>query len=213
MKESSNTPSLSNEELGKRDYILLIDQSGSMDEKDCPGGMSRWAYAHEQTKALANKCNEFDDDGIDVGVFNSRVKIYNGTTPDKVDQIFKENSPTGTTDTAKAVEAVLDAYRKRYDADNKAKPITLIVVTDGTPTDQKALDQAIIAHTKWMKEDGQTGIQFIQIGKDQTARKALEHLDNELEGQGAAFDIVDTKNEEEMAELSITQLLEMAVTD
>jgi uncharacterized protein YegL len=174
--------------------------------------MSRWDYAQEQTMAIARQCAKFDSDGIDVIVFAGSPKLYSGVTPDKVKQIFVENNPSGSTDTAAALKMALDGYNTRKAA-GAAKPITVVCITDGAPTDQKAVDKVIIDHANSMQDDSETGITFIQIGKDPAARKFLEHLDNDLQSAGAKFDIVDTKNEEEMETTSIVEILIAAVTD
>lgn len=208
----ANKASVSQEELAKYDFVLMIDKSGSMSTTDCPGNKSRWDYAQEQTLAIARECAKFDSDGIDVVVFSGTPKQYTGTTPDKVAQVFAENSPSGGTDTAAALKLVLDGYNQRKTAGN-AKPIIVVCITDGAPNDQSAVDKVIIDHANTMQEDGETGITFIQIGKDTGARAFLKHLDDDLQGLGAKFDIVDTKNEEEMDNLSINDLLVQAITD
>lgn len=91
----SNKDSVSNEELAKHDFVVMIDKSGSMETKDCPGGKSRWKYAEEFAVSIATKCEEFDDDGIDVVLFAGSPKEFKGVKADKVAQIFKENSPSG----------------------------------------------------------------------------------------------------------------------
>lgn len=207
-----NKETVTNEELAKHDFVVMIDKSGSMSEKDCPGGKSRWQHAQETTEAIARQCAEFDSDGIDVVVFAGSPKEYKGVTPDKVKQIFTENSPSGSTDTAAALKLVFDGYNARKAA-GTAKPMIVVCVTDGEPTDQKAVDRVITEHANSMSEDGETGVTFVQIGKDPAARAFLEHLDNDLQGLGAKFDIVDCKNEEEMENISITELLAMAITD
>lgn len=208
----SNKSSVSNEELAKYDYVVMIDKSGSMSEKDCPGGKSRWVYAQEQAEAIARQCEEFDSDGIDVVVFAGTPKEYHGVTAAKVKQIFTENSPSGSTDTAAALKLVFDGYNSRK-ASGNAKPMIVVCVTDGAPTDQSAVDRVITAHSNSMSDDGETGITFVQIGKDPAARAFLKHLDDDLQGLGAKYDIVDTKNDEEMDNLSITDLLVQAITD
>jgi len=207
-----NKSSVSNEELAKYDYVLMIDKSGSMTTKDCPGGKSRWDYAKEQTLAIARQCEEFDSDGIDVILFAGQPKEYHGVTAEKVEQIFKENSPSGSTDTAAALKLVFDGYNSRKKS-GSAKPMIVVCVTDGEPTDQTAVDKVITSHSNSLSDDGETGITFVQIGKDANARAFLKHLDDDLQGLGAKYDIVDTKNEEEMENLSITDLLVQAITD
>lgn len=207
-----NKSSVSAEEMAKYDYIVMIDKSGSMSENDCPGGKSRWEYAEEYATSIARQCEKFDSDGIDVVVFAGTHKLYGGVTSGKVKEIFVENSPSGSTDTAAALQLVFDSYNQRKAA-GTAKPIIVVCITDGAPTDQNAVDKVITNHANSMADDGETGIQFVQIGKDPAARKFLEHLDNDLQGLGAKYDIVDTKNEQEMENISITDLLVSAITD
>ncbi len=207
-----NKSSVTNEELAKYDYVVMIDKSGSMGEKDCPGGKSRWAYAQETAESIARQCAEFDSDGIDVVLFAGTPKEFKGVTAEKVKQIFTENSPSGSTDTAAALKLVFDGYNARK-ASGTAKPMIVVCITDGEPTDQKAVDRVITDHSNSLTEDGETGITFIQIGKDPAARAFLKHLDDDLQALGAKFDIVDTKDESELENISITEMLCQAVTD
>jgi Mg-chelatase subunit ChlD len=198
--------------LASRDIIIAIDKSGSMSTPY--KGTTRFGYAQEQTEAIARKAAEYDADGIDVIVFNNSHKQYSNVTPDKVAQVFKENEPSGGTNTADMLKAVFDGYFTRKTA-GEAKPITLVVVTDGAPNPgtEAAVKQTIIDATKKMDADEEIGVQFIQVGDDAGARAFLKSLDDDLQGLGAKFDIVDTKNEEEMDGMTITEVLEAAEND
>lgn len=201
---------MSNEVLSKRDYVICIDKSGSMGTTH--KNTTRWKYAQEQTEALARKCAEFDSDGIDVIVFNSAVKTYNNVTPDKVTQIFTENEPSSNTATDLALKSVFDAYFAKKDAGN-SKPVTCVVITDGAPNDQKAVVKTIIDAANKIEADEELAVTFIQVGDDPNARAFLESLDNDLQAQGAKFDIVDTKNEAEMENMTMSEILLAAIED
>lgn len=203
---------MTNEQLSNYDYVVMIDKSGSMSTNDCPGGRSRWAWVQEQALNLARKCAEFDNDGIDVVVFAGTPKDYKGVTPDKVEQIFKENSPGGSTDTAAAIKLVIDGYFSRKSS-GSAKPLIVLCFTDGAPNDQNEVANVIINATKKMDADEELAITFLQVGGDQGARSFLKFLDDGLEAKGAKFDIVDTKNDSEMDGLSTEDILIQAVTD
>lgn len=203
---------MTNEELGKYDYAILIDKSGSMSTADCPGGKTRWAWVQEQALNVARKCAEFDSDGIDVIVFAGQPKEYHGVTPDKVEQVFKENSPGGSTDTAAAIKLATDGYFTRKAAGG-AKPLIVLCFTDGEPNDKPALAKVIIDAANKIDVDEELAITFLQVGKDEGARKFLKSLDDDLQGQGAKFDIVDTKDDAEMDGLSVEEILVQAVTD
>lgn len=203
---------MTNEELSARDYYLLIDKSISMSETDTPTGQTRWQYAQEQTLNIARKCMEFDPNGIDVCVFSGVHKLYQDVTADKVKQIFTENSPGQSTNTAGALKAVFDLHNERK-AKGTGKPATIIVMTDGIPDDKAALAKVIIDQTNTMEKDEEVGISFMQVGKDADARKFLETLDNDLVSKGAKFDIVDTRNDEEMNSMGVEEILAAAVED
>lgn len=206
------------EDLGKYDYILLIDKSGSMnDPVKASGGQSRWEAARELTHAVAQEAAKYDDDGITVCLFSSSYKefvnITNGV--EKVDEIFDKNSPNGGTDTAAVVNHYFQDYliRKKKSA-SETKPMILICVTDGVPDDESALQRTIVDFTKKLDSEDEVGITFLQIGDNGHARDFLKRLDDELvDKRGAKFDIVDTKNADELDSLSLTDILIEAVTD
>lgn len=201
--------------LENRDYVLVLDKSGSMSESDTKSGKTRWEEAKESTIALANAVQPFDADGITVIPFAGSFKIYENTTPAKVSEIFKENSPMGGTTLAPVLKAVFDSYNSRKKAGNtKANGEMLIVITDGQPTDEKEVAQEIVKFTKTLESgDDEYGISFIQVGKDQNASKFLKKLDDELVSLGAKFDIVDTKTMEELENIGVTDALMAALDD
>lgn len=198
--------------LKKYDYVVMIDKSGSMSRGGCPGNKTRWQHVQEQAENVARICGQFDDDGIDVVVFAGSAKEYHGVTADKVEQVFKENSPGGGTDTAGALKMVLDAYFERKKA-GSAKPLIVLCFTDGEPDSQEELSKVIIDATKKIESDEEIGISFLQVGDDSGARAFLKSLDDDLTGKGAKFDIVDTENDLEMEKLSVEDILMKAVTD
>jgi hypothetical protein len=99
--------------LNQGDYTLIIDKSGSMSTKDQQGDKSRWQVMQESTLALANKCEEFDPDGITVYTFAGKFRRYENVTANKVSQIFQENEPAGRTDLAGVLLDAVNNYFKR----------------------------------------------------------------------------------------------------
>lgn len=137
-----------------RDYTLIIDKSGSMSTPDQPGGRNRWQAAQESTLALARKCEQFDPDGITVYVFSSRFKRYENVTSSKVEQIFQENEPAGTTDLAKVLEdATVQFFQRKAAGQVKSGGETILVITDGEPDDRKAVMRVIIETSRQMDRD------------------------------------------------------------
>jgi uncharacterized protein YegL len=203
------------EALKNRDYYLVIDKSGSMTTQDCAGGKSRWDSLKETTQAVARKLNEYDPDGITVVPFATQHKWYANTTPDKVDQIFTENEPNGSTNLAGPLKACFKDYLDAKGAGKaKANGAIVVVITDGSPNDEQEVVEAIVGHTKKLDNgDGEFGISFLQIGKDLGAAAYLRKLDDGLEKVGAKFDIVDTKTFEELENSTITEALLASLSD
>jgi vWA found in TerF C terminus len=197
-----------------RDYTLIIDKSGSMSTADQNSGKTRWDIAQESTMALARKCEQFDPDGITVYLFSGKFRRYDNVTSDKVTQIYQENEPMGRTDLAGVLQDAVDNYFQRK-TQNQAKSggETILVVTDGEPDDRKAVMKVIIDASRQLDRDEELGISLIQVGNDKTATQFLKALDDQLEGAGAKFDIVDTITIEDMEEMTLAEVLLNAIQD
>ncbi|MGK7935977.1 MAG: VWA domain-containing protein [Xenococcaceae cyanobacterium] len=200
--------------LENRDYTLIIDKSGSMTRKDQAGGKSRWQMMQESTLALASKCEELDPDGITIYTFSGRFRRYDNVTSEKVEQIFQENEPSGRTDLAGVLQDALnDYFQRKASGQTKANGDTILVVTDGEPDDRKAVMRAIVEASRKMDKDEELAISFIQVGSDSDATKFLKLLDDELQGAGAKFDIVDTITMDDMEDFTLTEVLMNAIVD
>jgi hypothetical protein len=185
-----------------------------MSTPDQPGGRSRWDAAQESTLALARKCEQFDPDGITVYLFSSRFRRYDNVTSSKVAQIFQENDPAGTTNLAGVLKDATEQYFQRKAA-GQTKPggETIVVVTDGEPDDRKAVMIAIVEASRQMERDEELAISMIQVGNDATATQFLKALDDQLEGVGAKFDICDTITIDDMADMTLSEVLLNAISD
>lgn len=200
--------------LENRDYTLIIDKSGSMSTKDQQGGKSRWVAMQESALALASKCEEFDPDGLTVYLFSGRFKRYDNVTSSRVSQIFQENEPSGRTDLAGVLVDALNSYFQRKAArQTKANGETILVVTDGEPDDRKAVMKVIIEASRRLDRDEELAISFVQVGTDATATQFLKALDDDLQGAGAKFDIVDTITMDDMEDMTLTEVLLNAIID
>lgn len=200
------------EDLAMRNYVLVIDRSGSMGEA-VGGGNShaRWEMARESVLSVARKCQELDPDGIDVYTFNSSFKFFPSTTPEKVAQIFREVAPMGGTD---FVPVLKDAFEKHFKGE---RPTTILVVTDGEPSTgtqgQKELAKLLIETSNRLEGDAELAVSFFQIGRDPGASQFLKKLDDDLQSAGAKYDIVDTKTFDDLENMSIEDVLLAAVND
>lgn len=89
------------------------------------------------------------------------------------------------------------SYLREYEANNAIKPIDVIVMTDGVPTDDVETPIIYAAERLDLLDapSSQVGVQFVQVGQDKEAREALKRLDDGLRTigkNGRLRDIVDT---------------------
>ncbi|CAI6101026.1 unnamed protein product [Clonostachys chloroleuca] len=184
------------------DTIFLIDDSSSMTG-------SRWEQVRQVLKNIVPICTKRDKDGIDLYFINHRSNntggasegkadggYYNISNLDTVTKIFNGTRPSGSTPTGERLRSILKPYLAKLDASGdpeSVKPINIIVITDGVPTDDP--ESVIVQAAK--KLDGmdvplyQAGIQFFQVGSEASASKSLKELDDDLVKQGVR-DMVDT---------------------
>lgn len=195
-----------------RDYTLIIDRSGSMGTYE--GNLTRWDIAKECAIAVANKAAQFDPTGITIYLFSSPGKFrrFDNQSAAKVSQIFMEFDPMGTTDLAGVLFDATEQYFQRK-ASGEALGETILVLTDGEADDRKAVMKTIIEASRKLEADEELAISLIQIGTDKTATRFLKALDEELQGAGAKFDIVDTVTVEDMENMSLTEVLLAAIDD
>ncbi|KAI9877324.1 MAG: hypothetical protein M1830_004254 [Pleopsidium flavum] len=177
--------------LSTFDTIFLIDDSGSM------AGRS-WRETSTALRSIAPICTAHDADGIDLYFLNhaDSPAHHNITTSASISHIFETVRPRGGTPTGTRLNHILKPYLAKVEREGDAvKPLNIIVITDGIPSDD--VESVIInAARKLDKADvpaWQVGIQFFQVGEEKGAAAMLASLDDELgELSGGARDIVDT---------------------
>ncbi|KAJ7512456.1 hypothetical protein B0H11DRAFT_2268501 [Mycena galericulata] len=195
--------------LRKYDTVILVDDSMSMLLSGSTRGVTRWFEAGQALEALAETAQQYDSDGIDIYFLNSRRKGLNLKSSLEVRTVFDKVKPNGATPTGERLDQILkprivDLEMAQIDPDGTPrnaktqeiiKRVNYIVITDGQATDDPK--HAIIdaaARLKAMKNLCliQIGIQFVQIGNDSAATRALQELDDDLAKEANIRDIVDT---------------------
>ena len=192
--------------LGTFDTVLLIDDSGSMAGRG-------WREVSQALSTIAPIITKHDEDGTDIYFMNHKSNDpgapsdgvaaggYRGIKrAATVTEIFERVRPGGGTPTGTRVHNILRPYllklEKEMGEGREVKPLNLIVLTDGVPSDD--VESVLInAAKKLDKLDAppfQIGVQFFQVGNEEGAKEALEELDDELSNlvEGGIRDIVDT---------------------
>lgn len=185
---------------------MVIDASGSMSTDDVKG-RSRWAYMQETAESFARDLNKIDSDGLGLVVFSgASIDSFDGVTPDKLTEVFRNRSPRGGTPLAEALQAALKLAGKSDKKD------FIMVFTDGVPDDQVAAAKVIVQQSNAQANDDDLTILFVQVGYDAAASAYLRNLDDNL--KGAKFDIVDAKTIDEAEKFASTaDLIIEAIND
>ncbi|OTB03510.1 hypothetical protein M426DRAFT_321665 [Hypoxylon sp. CI-4A] len=188
--------------------IFLIDDSLSMKAEN------RWSETQKAVSAILPICMEHDEDGIDVYFLNHRTNDrgdpsrgavgtgYRGVRDVRVVQnMFNFVKPSLATPTGLRLDHILRAYLQHYEALARCtgdvycvRPINIIVITDGQPTDEpgEIIAQAARRLDEMCAPPHQIGVQFFQVGRDPAATLALRELDDELCRKERIRDMVDT---------------------
>ena len=183
-----------------RDYVLIIDRSGSM-------GGKRWQEAEKAVSSLAPYICKFDPDGVDVILFDHKVeKVENVQTAKEVAGIFSSYKPRGSTNLSLALHTAFEAHFA-----GTRGATTILVVTDGSPDSQGEVQRVIRRATHSMVNDEELSVSFIQIGTDRSATKFLEYLDDDL--TDVQFDIVDTVSAQVASGISFPELIARSIYD
>jgi hypothetical protein len=193
--------------LSTFDTIFIVDDSYSMGTPlHNPSNRSRrtyWDEARSAVEAITPICTAYDSNGIDIYFLNNPRSSHNVRSVSAVREIFSSTAPMGCTPTGQRLNAILTPYLKSYAANKEGtKPINIIVITDGVPTDDDAAP-LIAAARKLDALDAplwQVGVQFFQVGNDPGAGEHLRQLDDDLRaiaGDERLRDLVDTVSYEE----------------
>ncbi len=180
--------------LATFDTIFLIDDSGSM------AGRS-WRETSQAIATIAPICTAQDKDGIDIYFLNAddSPSYQNITRAAEVQRIFETVRPGGGTFTGAKLNSILKPYLRECEAKKShleaVKPLNIIVITDGVPSDDP--ESVIVTYAKKLDKieapAWQVGIQFFQVGEEAGAAEALQDLDDGIHQRGQEFrDIVDT---------------------
>lgn len=209
--------------LREFDTIFLIDDSGSM------AGRS-WRETSAALAAIAPICTAYDADGIDIYFLNHRNPhtthggYTNITTTAAVQNLFQTVRPLGGTPTGTRLAHILRPYlaevaesieRQAHSQPATVKPLNIIVITDGVPSDD--VESVIVSAAKKLDslsaESWQVGIQFFQVGREPEAAENLTELDDALSGTYNIRDMVDTVpwSGEEGQELTAQGLLKVCL--
>jgi uncharacterized protein YegL len=189
------------------DFIIGLDASGSMaSPSNRFQGKTRWQEAQETIFGISSALAQFDSDGLDVVLFGGNVEMFEGVTPDKVQDIFNTRSPRGSTPLHNALSRIVDKQKA------SGKNTVAIIFTDGEPDDRAAAESVIVNAANALDKDEALTFLFVQIGNDAAAARYLDHLDDGLTGK-AKYDIVDAVPASVADSMEPLDLINKAIND
>ncbi|KAL7266307.1 hypothetical protein RUND412_011152 [Rhizina undulata] len=181
--------------------VFLIDNSVSMSGQN-------WELTSRALSEIIPICTYYDQDGVDIYFLNHDKSYIRIRSAQEVMNIFRQVRTTGLTPTGKRISEILTQYISQCKQEIAfPKPLNLIVITDGEPSDPQLLESTIINTAKELDrmnaDYNQCGIQFLQIGRNEAAAHYLAMLDDTLHEKFGVRDIVDTfpfnkRNEENL---------------
>lgn len=177
-----------------------------------------WREVQAALSSITPICTAHDADGVDIYFLNHRSLASASPSQGKaaggytnvtgvaaVNHIFTTVRPGGMTPTGTRLNQILKSYLRRYeqaveqaggDPDaTDVKPINLIMITDGVPSDDPESVLLSVAQKldKLEAPPHQVGVQFFQVGSEPGAAEALRALDDDLAQLGGGVrDMVDT---------------------
>ncbi len=176
--------------LANHDLAIIIDRSGSMATKDCPGGLSRWQWCSKQASALAQAAAQASS-AITLMFFNSELQIFDNVSPANLPTLFTSYAPAGGTILANPLVAQLDRYFSK-----RAKPLIIVVISDGIPQDTSVLAPMISDASNSLHYIGEVTISFLLIGNQidsQQFKNLLGELNDGTIKNGGMVDVIDFK--------------------
>jgi hypothetical protein len=171
--------------------VILIDDSISMAEGDS------WNQVREALGGIVDIAIQYGSKGLDLHFMHQSQFAENMRSRLDVEKLFDQFSPTGEdTPTGVRLEQLIEMYLPLIEHPSSThEPISIIVITDGAATDGDDLLRCIVEAASRLDRQQvpleKFGIQFVQIGTDQDAARALHVLDDELSDRYKIRDIVD----------------------
>lgn len=200
--------------LQERDYTLIIDSSERMTIIEQSEEKSRWQLIQEVILAIATHCEQFSPEGITLYLFSDHFQRYDHVTSDKAIHIFQNYQPSGKARLAPVLKDATDHYfERRAIEQTKANGETIIVITCGEIENPPAVRKIIIDTANQLSRDEELAIELIQVGSNSIVTQFFHTLDEDLQDQGAKFDICNTVALADLETMSLTDILLQAIVN
>ena len=188
------------------DTVFILDDTVSMKREDVPTRnhghfISRWQCLIEAVRTFGDIAAKGDDDGVDVHFVVNRhlddVRLKSGRDVlAKLQNIEPSKVPHLDDVLRRVLTEYLDRFSHQSERESSPKPLNVIIVTDGVTGDHEKIENTLVRVAKQLAQlkapPGQVGVQFVQIGFDESVSAWFAMLDDTLREMHGVRDIVDT---------------------
>lgn len=203
--------------LLKYDIEILIDISGSMNDADGTGGVSKFKWCHSQIRDLSRRLEPYKR-SLTITTFNQGYETEENCSAERVESIFSATAPHGGTDLLDPLEAALERAKSivnRGTAQSQKRAL-VAVITDGMPnipTDPNDVNKLLASFTKGLLDPDQVVVVFLQVGDNFNGESFCRSLDKDLLSEGAKYDIVETETFSQLKSKGLANALVDAIVD
>ncbi len=171
MAENAHETAQLRKEALARQYVLIVDRSGSMGARDGRG--TRWDSARVAVEKIIQTVFKYDiDHSVPLYLFDHQVEFVGECTDvGQVLDVFRAYGPRGSTDLAQVLAVAMEQYAGAKRPNYATVPgVTFLVLLDGGADDgaavQNTLHKFADPRNGYVANHSQIAVSFVQIGDD-----------------------------------------------
>ncbi|MDR3615443.1 MAG: VWA domain-containing protein [Candidatus Obscuribacterales bacterium] len=176
------------EQMKDHDVVLILDKSGSMSARDCMG-LSRWDWVGKQSNKLAQAAQEASSE-LTLILFSSDFRVFEHVNPATLPNVFRQVGPGGGTVLGGPLDIAFKHYFNSRAANPNVKPLIIVIITDGLPSDFFEVRQRIVEAANATVRDGEISITIMLIGM-RSGAGIMEELDSGLNTRRDIVNLVE----------------------
>ncbi|CAN5154061.1 hypothetical protein BH11CYA1_BH11CYA1_16990 [soil metagenome] len=193
--------------LRSYDIVVMVDSSGSMDDKLTSPPITKWEWCSKEIFSLAKEAEKLGSGGFTLCPFESNHEIFTNCTAASVRQFLQGRKPGGGTDLATPLKEIIDNHFKNA----KRKPLLVVVITDALVSNDE-IENVLIDAAKRIHSPQEAQFLFLQLGDDASGQELAQILDDELTTLGAPFDIVSSITSDPLTSFGLRRGMMAAMT-
>lgn len=193
--------------LKSYEIVVMVDSSGSMDDRLTSPPMTKWEWCSKEIYNLAKEAEKLGSGGFTLCAFQSDHEMFTNCTAATVRQLMQNRRPGGGTDLATPLTEVIDKHFKNA----KRKPLLVVVITDALVSNDE-IENVLIDAAKRIRSPLEAQFLFLQLGDDPSGQELAQILDDELTTLGAPYDIVSSITSDPLVSFGLRRGMIAAMT-